>query len=135
MSTEPNACLSCCNEFSGAIELCPVCSFARVSRVRLSPGASSASQDTVKLTTLEKSLRLFEHYELVTGKDGNLVELAEVPQLSRHGLAFKPLCGRFQAIFSTTFGMIFGEVGSAKPKCASSSATDLSGRATRRRRS
>jgi hypothetical protein len=61
--------------------------------------------------------------------------LAEVPQLSRHGLAFKPLCGRFQAIFSTTFGMIFGEVGSAKPKCASSSATDLSGRATRRRRS
>jgi hypothetical protein len=75
MSTEPNACLSCCNEFSGAIELCPVCSFARVSRVRLSPGASSASQDTVKLTTLEKSLRLFEHYELVTGKDGKPVEL------------------------------------------------------------
>jgi glycolate oxidase iron-sulfur subunit len=61
--------------------------------------------------------------------------LAEVPQLSQHALAFKRLCEQIQAIFSTTFWMIFGDVGSAKPRCASSWATGLSGRATRRRRS
>ena len=48
--------------------------------------------------------------------------LAEVPQLSQHVLAFKRLGGRFQAIFSTTFSMIFDEV-NAKPRCAISSAT------------
>jgi chromosome partitioning protein len=61
--------------------------------------------------------------------------LTEVPQLSQHALAFKRLCEQIQAIFSTTFWMIFGDVGSAKPRCASSWATGLSGRATRRRRS
>jgi MFS family permease len=66
---------------------------------------------------------------------GTYLWLAEVPQLSQHALAFKRLCGQVQAIFSTTFSMIFGDVGSAKPKCASSSATGLSGRATRRMRS
>src|SRR5580692_10979593 len=50
---------------------------------------------------------------------------AEVPQLSRHDLAFKRLGGRTPAIFSTTFWMIFGDVGSAKPRCASSWATGL----------
>ena len=62
-------------------------------------------------------------------------DLTEVPQLSQHALTFKRLCEQIQAIFSTTFWMIFGDVGSAKPRCASSWATGLSGRATRRRRS
>jgi hypothetical protein len=48
-----------------------------------------------------------------------IMALAEVPQLSQHALAFKRLVGQVQAIFSTTFWMNFGDVGSARPKCAS----------------
>ena len=76
-------------------------------------------------------LALFRTHRRLAG----VVSLAEVPQLSQHALAFKRLCEQIQAIFSTTFWMIFGDVGSAKPRCASSWATGLSGRATRRRRS
>jgi tetratricopeptide (TPR) repeat protein len=36
---------------------------------------SSASEDTVKPTTPEQTVRRFEHYELVTGEDGKPVEL------------------------------------------------------------
>jgi serine/threonine protein kinase len=36
---------------------------------------SSASEDTVKPTTSEQARQRFEHYELVTGKDGKPVEL------------------------------------------------------------
>ena len=38
-------------------------------------GESSASEDTVKPTTPEQTVRRFEHYELVTGEDGKPVEL------------------------------------------------------------
>jgi serine/threonine protein kinase len=38
-------------------------------------GESSASEDTVKLTTPEQAVKRFEHYELVTGEDGKPVEL------------------------------------------------------------
>jgi serine/threonine protein kinase len=39
------------------------------------PGESSASEDTVKLTTPEQAVQRFEHYQLVTGEDGKPVEL------------------------------------------------------------
>jgi serine/threonine protein kinase len=38
-------------------------------------GESSASEDTVKPTTLEQVLQQFEHYQLLTGEDGRPVEL------------------------------------------------------------
>jgi serine/threonine protein kinase len=38
-------------------------------------GESSASEDTVKLTTPEQAVHRFEHYELVMGEDGKPVEL------------------------------------------------------------
>jgi len=38
-------------------------------------GESSASEDTVKLTTAVQAVQRFEHYELVTGEDGKPVEL------------------------------------------------------------
>jgi hypothetical protein len=38
-------------------------------------GESSASEDTFKPTTSERTLQRFEHYELVTGEGGKPVEL------------------------------------------------------------
>jgi hypothetical protein len=72
MSTEPRrTCPSCGNEFSGAMEFCPVCML----RIGLAGGVeareSSASEDTVKPTAEQR----FEHYELVKGEDGTPVEL------------------------------------------------------------
>jgi hypothetical protein len=74
MSTEPQrTCPSCGNEFSGAMEFCPVCML----RKGLAEGAESAgssSGDTLKPST-EQALQRFEHYELVTDEDGKPVEL------------------------------------------------------------
>ena len=74
MSTEPQrTCPSCGNEFSGAMEFCPVC----LLRKALADGVASGGscfEDTVK-STLEQTLQRFEHYELVKGEDGKPVEL------------------------------------------------------------
>src|ERR1700688_2713641 len=76
MSTEPRrTCPSCGNEFSGALEFCPVCMLRKALVERVESGESSASEDTVKPTTPEQTVRRFEHYELVTGEDGKPVEL------------------------------------------------------------
>ena len=75
MSTEPQrTCPSCGNEFSGAMEFCPVCMLRKALVERVESGESSASEDTVKPTPVEADQR-FEHYELVTGDDGKPVEL------------------------------------------------------------
>jgi len=74
MKTEPQrTCLSCGNEFSGAMEFCPVC-MLRKGLAGVESGESSASEDTVKATTDQPAQR-FDHYELVTGENGKLVEL------------------------------------------------------------
>ena len=74
MSTPPNrTCPSCGNEFSGAMEFCPVCMLRRALAGGVESGESSASEDTVKPTT-EQAVR-FEHYELLMGEDGKPVEL------------------------------------------------------------
>jgi serine/threonine protein kinase/tetratricopeptide (TPR) repeat protein len=74
MSTEPQrTCPSCGNEFSGAMEFCPVCMLRKVLADGVESGESS-SEDTVKPTP-EQSTERFEHYELVKGADGTPVEL------------------------------------------------------------
>jgi len=75
MKTEPQrTCPSCGNEFSGAMEFCPVCMLHRALADGVTSGESSASEDTVKPTTSEQAVQRFEHYELVTGEDGKPVE-------------------------------------------------------------
>jgi serine/threonine protein kinase/tetratricopeptide (TPR) repeat protein len=75
MSTEPHrTCPSCGNEFSGAMEFCPVCVLRKALAGGVESGASSASEDTVKPTPDQPTQR-FEHYELVKGEDGKPVEL------------------------------------------------------------
>ncbi len=76
MKTEPQrTCPSCGNELSGAIEVCPVCMLRQGLGGGAESGESSASEDTVKLTTPEQAVHRFEHYELVMGEDGKPVEL------------------------------------------------------------
>ena len=70
MSAEPRrTCSSCGNEFSGAMKFCPVCML----RMALAGGvesAESSSGDTLQPTP-DQGPKRFEHYELVTGEDGN----------------------------------------------------------------
>jgi serine/threonine protein kinase len=74
MKTEgKRTCSSCGNEFSGAMESCPVCMLRKGLGGGIESGESS-SEDTLKPTT-EQPLKRFEHYELVTGEDGKPVEL------------------------------------------------------------
>src|SRR6266404_5047731 len=75
MSTEPQrTCSSCGNEFSGAMEFCPVCMLRKALARGVESGESSASEEAVKPTP-EQAVQRFEHYELVTGADGRPVEL------------------------------------------------------------
>jgi hypothetical protein len=70
---ERRTCTSCGNEFSGAMEFCPVCSLRKALATGVESGESS-SEDTVRLTS-EHATQRFEHYELATGADGKPVEL------------------------------------------------------------
>ena len=75
MKTESQrTCPSCGNEFSGAMEFCPVCMLRKGLAGGVESGGSSASEDMVKPTP-EQAVQRFEHYELVTGEDGKTVEL------------------------------------------------------------
>jgi serine/threonine protein kinase len=76
MSTGPRrTCPSCGNEFSGAMHFCPVCLLRKGLAGDVESAEASASKDMVTLTTLEQVPQRFEHYELLTGQDGNPVEL------------------------------------------------------------
>src|SRR5215471_3049772 len=74
MSTDSqHTCPSCGNEFSGAMEFCPVCML----RQGLAGGVESGESSTVamlKPIRVEADQR-FDHYELVTGEDGKPLEL------------------------------------------------------------
>jgi serine/threonine protein kinase/predicted ATPase len=75
MMTEPKrTCRSCGNEFSGAMEFCPVCMLRKGLAGGVASGESSVSEDTVKPTPDQPAQR-FEHYQLVRGEDGKPVEL------------------------------------------------------------
>src|SRR6516162_5201582 len=74
MKTEPQrTCPSCGNEFSGAMEFCPVCML----RKGLASGVESgeAVSDVTVKPTPDQPPKRFEHYELVRGEDGKPVEL------------------------------------------------------------
>src|SRR5262249_33894792 len=74
MSTDLNGtCPSCGNEFSEAMEFCPLCMLRDAVAVGVESGESSF-EEAVKPTPL-RALHRFEHYELVTGEDGRPVEL------------------------------------------------------------
>jgi len=66
-------CPSCGNEFSGAMEFCPVCMLRKGLAGGVESGESSF-EEAVKLT-LDQPPKRFEHYELVTGEIGQPVEL------------------------------------------------------------
>jgi predicted ATPase len=66
-------CPTCGNEFSGAMEFCPICILHTGLASEIDSG-ESASEDTVKPTS-EPRAQGFEHYELVRGDGGQPVEL------------------------------------------------------------
>src|SRR5215831_12148173 len=74
MNTEQQrTCPSCGNEFSGAMEFCPVCMLRKGLAGGTDSGESS-SGNVLKPTSVQADQR-FDHYELVAGEDGNPVEL------------------------------------------------------------
>src|SRR6201993_677398 len=74
MSTEPKrTCPICGNEFSGAMEFCPVCMLRKGLAGGVESGESS-SGDTLKPIPDHPAQR-FDHYELATGEDGKPLEL------------------------------------------------------------
>src|SRR6202163_4336703 len=74
MKAEPQRiCPSCGNEFSGAMEFCPVCMLREALAGGVKSGESSP-EDVLKLTP-EQATQRFEHYELLKGQDGKPVEL------------------------------------------------------------
>jgi serine/threonine protein kinase len=74
MSAETQrTCPSCGNEFSGAMEFCPVC-MLRGALPGAADSAASSFEEAVK-PTAEQAVQRFEHYELVSGEDGKPVEL------------------------------------------------------------
>src|SRR5271165_4656091 len=74
MMTEPQRiCPSCGNEFSGAMEFCPVCMLRGALPGAAESGVSSF-EEAVKPTPRQTAQR-FDHYELVMGEDGKPLEL------------------------------------------------------------
>ena len=63
-------CSVCGTALSGVDESCPVCMLRKGLAGGVESGESSASEETVKPTP-EQATQRFEHYELVTGEDGN----------------------------------------------------------------
>ena len=75
MSAEPQrTCPSCGNEFSGAMEFCPVCMLREALAAGGVESGACSSEDTLKPHQHVVTQR-FEHYELVRGEDGKPVEL------------------------------------------------------------
>ena len=68
---ERRVCPSCGNEFSGAMEFCPICMLRGV----LDEETKSCSEQRFSESTLKVGVERFEHYELVNGEDGKPVEL------------------------------------------------------------
>jgi hypothetical protein len=76
MSTErQRTCTSCGNEFSGAMEFCPVCMLRKALGGGVQSDEPFAPEDSVEPTTPQQTVQRYEHYELVTGEDGKPIEL------------------------------------------------------------
>jgi hypothetical protein len=66
-------CPSCGNEFSGAVEFCPVCMLHEALADDVESGESSSERVTKPKS--QGVARRFQHYEVVVGEDGRPVEL------------------------------------------------------------
>ena len=66
-------CPSCGNEFSGAVEFCPLCMLHGALADDVESGESS-SERMIKPKSQDVARR-FQHYEVVVGEDGRVVEL------------------------------------------------------------
>src|SRR5215207_8964029 len=66
-------CPSCGNEFSGAVKFCPVCLLHGALADDVDSGEPS-SEHVIKPKSQDVARR-FQHYEVVVGEDGRLVEL------------------------------------------------------------
>ena len=86
---DTRTCPSCGNEFSGAMEFCPVCLLRECLTGGVESGESS-SGDTLKPLPDQPAQR-FEHYELVTDEDGKPVELGGGGSLDVTGTIAMPL--------------------------------------------
>ena len=74
MKTEDRrVCPSCGNEFSGAVEFCPVCMLHRALADDVESGESSSERVTKPKS--QGVARRFQHYELLIGEDGRPIEL------------------------------------------------------------
>src|ERR1700756_4582732 len=78
-------CPTCSNEFSGAMEFCPVCVLRTGLASELESG-ESVSHDAVKPTSEHRTQR-FEHYELIRGDDGHPIELGR----GAMGVTYRPI--------------------------------------------
>jgi serine/threonine protein kinase/predicted ATPase len=73
MKTENRrTCANCGNEFSGAMEFCPVCTLRKALTGGFESGESS---EDIRKITLEQATQRFEHYEMLKGEDGKPLEL------------------------------------------------------------
>src|SRR5262245_13606561 len=74
MSKEPQrTCPSCGNEFSGAMDFCPVCMLRKGLAGGVESGESSFEEAVRPIP--DQPPKRFEHYELMTGENGKPVEL------------------------------------------------------------
>ena len=74
MKTEDRrTCPSCGNEFSEAMEFCPVCTLRKALATGIESGESSFNDSLIPAT--EQATQRFEHYELVKDDDAKPVEL------------------------------------------------------------
>jgi serine/threonine protein kinase len=74
MKPEPRrTCPNCGNQFSEALEFCPVCMIRNA--INSGAGPSASSFENTAEPAAEEKARRFGHYELVRGEDGKPVEL------------------------------------------------------------
>ena len=75
MKTEDRrVCPSCGNEFSGAVEFCPVCILRKALEEETQSDESTSEPRNAGITPARVPHR-FEHYELMLDEEGNPVEL------------------------------------------------------------
>ncbi len=67
-------CPSCGNEFSGAVEFCPVCMLRKALAEETQSEGSPSGPGNAEITTAHATHR-FEHYELILDEEGKPVEL------------------------------------------------------------